>query len=204
MKIKIAFIFFLSQLLLAQNANDILKKAQTKFNSIKSFSADFSQTIISSEGKVVGKDVGTFTYKRKNKFIVDQKKSLIVSNAESVWNYDKVNKKVVISTFYDDPTSFSIERFIFDYPALCRLKFVKEESNDIEKVIQLIPKDDVLDLKEIKIWLNNSNLLSKLEVVDLLDIKYIFSFKEIKENPEISDSRFTFYPPKGIKIIDLR
>jgi len=197
-------LFLFSQLLFAQSANDILKKAQAKFNSITSFSSNFSQVIISPEGKVSAKDNGTFIYKRKNKFIVDQKRSTIVSNAESVWNYDKKNKKVVISTFYDDPTSFSIERFIFDYPALCRIKFIKEESNDIEKVIQLIPKDDQLDVKEIKIWFNNNYLINRLEIVDLLDIRYSFNFTDIKENQEIPDSRFIFYPPKGIKIIDLR
>jgi len=201
---KLFFLLLFSQIILAQSANDILKKAQAKFNSITSFSSNFSQVIISPEGKVSGKDNGTFIYKRKNKFIVDQKRSTIVSNSESVWNYDKKNKKVVISTFYDDPTSFSIERFIFDYPALCRIKFIKEESNDIEKVIQLIPKDDQLDVKEIKIWFNNNNLINRLEIVDLLDIRYSFSFTDIKENQDIPDSRFTFYPPKGIKIIDLR
>lgn len=201
---KLFFLLLFSQIIPAQSANDILKKAQAKFNSITSFSSNFSQVIISPEGKVSGKDNGTFIYKRKNKFIVDQKRSTIVSNSESVWNYDKKNKKVVISTFYDDPTSFSIERFIFDYPALCRIKFIKEESNDIEKVIQLIPKDDQLDVKEIKIWFNNNNLINRLEIVDLLDIRYSFSFTDIKENQDIPDSRFTFYPPKGIKIIDLR
>lgn len=204
MKAKVIFILLFSQFIFAQSPNEILKKAQAKFNSITGLSANFSQTIVNPEGKPAGKDNGTFLYKRKNKFIVDQKKSTIVSNAESVWNYDKVNKKVVISTFYDEPTSFSIERFIFDYPALCRLKYVKEESSDNEKVIQLIPKDEQLDVKEIKIWINNNNLISKLEIVDLIDMRYSFGFTDIKENPEISESRFTFYPPKGIKVIDLR
>lgn len=204
MRIKIVFILLFTQLIFAQSANEILKKAQAKFNSISSFSANFSQMVLNPNGKTTAKDNGTFIYKRKNKFIVDQKKSTIVSNAESVWNYDKVNKKVVISTFQDDPTSFSIERFIFNYPALCRLKFVQEESNDNEKVIQLIPKDEQLDVKEIKIRLDNNYLISKLEIVDLLEIRYSFSFTGIRENTEVPESRFTFYPPKGTKIIDLR
>ncbi len=204
MKTKVVFFFLFAQFLSAQSANEILKKSQEKFNSISSFSSTFSQSIINPQGKSTGRDNGTFIYKRKNKFIVEQKNSTIVSNGESVWNYDKSNKKVIISPFYDDPTSFSLERFIFDYPALCRIKFIKEESNDNEKVILLTPKDDQLDVKEIKIWINNSNLISKLEIVDLLDLRFSFRFTDIKENPEISESRFTFYPPKGTKIIDLR
>jgi outer membrane lipoprotein carrier protein len=204
MKLKVVLFSFITPLLFAQTGNEILKKVQTKFNSISSFSAKYSQTIINPQGKSAGKENGTFTYKRKNKFIVDQKRSTIVSNGESVWNYDKTNKKVIISTFFDDPTSFSIERYIFDYPSLCRIKYLKEESTNSEKVIQLIPKDEQIDVKEIKIWANTSNLISKLEIIDLLEMKYSFTFTDIKENPEIQEARFTFYPPKGTKIIDLR
>lgn len=204
MKLKIVLFSLVAPLLFAQTGNEILKKVQTKFNSINSFSANYSQTIINPQGKSAGKNNGTFIYKRKNKFIVDQKRSTIVSNGESVWNYDKKNKKVIISTFFDDPTSFSIERYIFDYPALCRIKFIKEESTDSEKVIQLIPKDEQIDVKEIRIWANTYNLITKLEIVDLLEMKYSFTFADIKENPEIQEARFTFYPPKGTKIIDLR
>ncbi|MEW6506672.1 MAG: outer membrane lipoprotein carrier protein LolA [Bacteroidota bacterium] len=204
MKIKFFFFFLTAQILFAQNANEILKMVQTKFNSISSFSANFSQTVTDNQGKPISKDNGKFIYKRKNKFIADLRKSTIVSNGQSVWNFDKTNKKVVISTFFDDPTSFSIERFIFDYPALCRINYVKEESTEFEKVIRLIPKDELLDVSEIKIWINNSYLISKLEIVDLLDIRFSFRFTDILENPEISESRFNFYPPKGTKIIDLR
>lgn len=204
MKLKFVFLFLFTTLLYAQTGNEVLKNVQAKFNSIISFSANYSQTILNPEGKSVGKDNGKFTYKRKNRFIVEQKRSTIVSDGESVWNYDKTNKKVIISTFFDDPTSFSIERYIFDYPSLCRVKFLKEESTENDKVIQLIPKDDQIDVKEIKIWANNSNMISRLEIIDLIDIKYSFSFTDIKENPEIQEARFTFYPPKGTKIIDLR
>lgn len=204
MKLKFVFLFFIATLSFAQTGNEVLKNVQSKFNSIISFSANYSQTIINPEGKPVGKDNGKFIYKRKNKFIVEQKKSTIVSDGVSVWNYDKTNKKVIISTFFDDPTSFSIERYIFDYPSLCRVKYLKEESTGNDKVIQLIPKDDLIDVKEIKIWANNSNLISRLEIIDLIELKYSFSFTDIKENPDVQEARFTFYPPKGTKIIDLR
>jgi len=204
MRFKIFLFVFIAPILFAQSGNEILKKVQAKFNSITSFSAGFSQSIFGPDGKPAGKENGTFVYKRKNKFIVDQKRGMIISDSESVWNYDKKNKKVVISTFFDEPTSFSIERFIFDYPSQCRVKFVKEESSDLEKVILLTPRDEQLDLKEIKIWINNSDMVVKLQIVDLIDMKYIFSFSDIKENPEVSDLKFNFTPPKGTKIIDLR
>jgi outer membrane lipoprotein-sorting protein len=121
-----------------------------------------------------------------------------------VWNYDKTRKKVVISSFFDEPTSFSIERFIFDYPEQCRIVFNKIKSDAAELSILLIPKDEQLDVKEIRIWVDKNYMLTKLELVDLLDTKYGFQFSNIVENVEIQDAKFKFYPPKGTQIIDLR
>lgn len=196
--------FFASVLILAQSGNEILKRAQTKFNSITSFSANFTQTYYDAQGKSGNKTSGKFFYKRKNKFIVEQKNVTITSDGETIWNFDKAKKRVVISYFSDEPTSFSIERYIFDYPSQCRVKFSKSESTENELVVILTPKDEQIDFKETKLWVNSNNLISRLEIVDLMDIKYSFSFTDIIENPELNDSRFSFYPPKGIQIIDLR
>ncbi|MBI1936768.1 MAG: outer membrane lipoprotein chaperone LolA [Ignavibacteriales bacterium] len=187
----------------SQSGNELLKKVQEKFKSVDNFSALFNQTIYDENGKASVKMNGTFSYKRKNKFIVEMKNSAIVSNSETIWNYDKKLKRVIVSNFSDDPTSFSFERYIFDYPSLCRVKNTAAQNSE-EQILELIPKNDNLDFKSVKIWLNKNYMITKMEIVDLGDVKYSFQLSDIKENQEISDSKFTFYPPKGIEIIDLR
>lgn len=204
MKTKFYFPLLLFPIVIySQSGNELLKKVQEKFKSIDNFSAVFNQTIYDESGKASVKMSGTFSYKRKNKFIVEMKNSAIVSNSKTIWNYDKKLKRVIVSNFSDDPTSFSLERYIFDYPSLCRVKNAAAQNSE-EQILELIPKNDNLDFKSVKIWLSKNYMITKMEIVDLSDMKYSFQLSDIKENQEISDSKFTFYPPKGTQIIDLR
>lgn len=206
MKTKLLLCAFLaSSLLYPQSANQVIKKLQNKFNSISNFTANFSQSYFSTQGQDQGKTSGKFTYKRKNKFIVDLKNQTIVSDGQTIWNSDKRFNRVVVSNLSDDPTSFSLERFVFDYPPLCKIKIVTDDAlSKGDEYIELTPKDQDMEFKYMKIWLTADGMISKLEVLDLGDIRYAFQFTDLKIDQDISDARFIFYPSKGMKIIDLR
>lgn len=186
---------------MAQNPKEIINKIQAKFNSISNFSAKVSQTFFNVHGTESGKATGNFIYKKKNKFIVDNNNQTIVSNGKYVWNYDKKFKRVVISNFSDDPTSFSLENFIYSYPQLCKAQIIKDGDSD---VLLLIPKDNDLQFKEVKIWKTSDNMISKMQLVDIGDLKYSFSLSDIMINQDFPDSKFEFLAPKGTQIIDLR
>lgn len=206
MKTKLTFfLFVISSLIFAQSANNVLKKIQNKFNSINNFTANFSQNYFNAQGHDVGKANGKFSYKRKNKFIVDLKSQLIISDGQTIWNNDKRFNRVVISNLSDDPTSFSLEQFIFDYPPLCKNRIVKDETvASGEVLIEMIPKDQNLQFKVVKIWVSAGGMVTKLEIVDRGEMQYAFQFSEIKINQDLPNSRFTFTIPKGIQVIDLR
>lgn len=191
--------------LYAQSPKEVINKIQAKFNSINNFTAVFNQTFYNAHGSEGGKAAGKFSYKKNDKFIVELNNQIIVSDGKTVWNYDKKFKRVVISNFEDDPTSFSLEKFIFSYPPLCKAQIIKDEPvQNNEVILQLVPKDGDLQFKEVKIWKNNENLISKMQLVDIGDMKYSFSFSDLKVNQDLPDSKFIFNPPKGIQIIDLR
>lgn len=199
------FYLFAFGIIVAQNPNAIIKKIQGKFNSIGNFTAEFHQTFFSSENSGNGKVSGTFSYKKNNKFIVELKNRTIISDGSTIWNFDKKYNRVIISYAQDDPTTFSLEKFIFDYPPLCRAKILKDDSDKSgSDIIELTPKDNDLQFKIVRIWRDDENLISKMEMVDLADMKYSFSFSNVKINQELPDSKFTFTPVKGTKIIDLR
>ncbi|PKL84211.1 MAG: outer membrane lipoprotein carrier protein LolA [Ignavibacteriae bacterium HGW-Ignavibacteriae-3] len=199
------FLLLAGSIVYPQSANQSINKLQSKFKSITNFTANFSQNYYNAQGHEQEKGSGTLTYQRKNKFVVVLKYQLIVSDGETVWNNDKRFNRVVISNLSDDPTTFSLERFIFDYPPLCKIKLVKDDpAYKGEEYVELTPKDQDMEFKYVRIWMAPDGMISKLEVLDLGDIRYSFQFSDIKTNQDLPDSRFIFYPPKGIKIIDLR
>lgn len=200
MKLRLLFLaVFLPAVLFGQK-NDALKNLQNKFTGITDFSADFVQSV-SGAGKTSGK----FFYKKKNKFFVGLKSRIIVSDGVTLWNYDSRQKSTVISNLADEPSSFSLEKYIYDYPVLCK-KTITESLADDKKVllIELLPKDDDLDFKSVKIWTDTAYLVNKIEIVDLADTRFVLQLSNYQLNQALPDSKFEFSPPNGTRIIDLR
>ncbi len=206
MKLNCILILFLAfSVTEGQSPKEILKRIQNKFTSINNFSAGFNQTIFTGGTANGIKSSGKFLYKKKNKFIVDLKKQSIYSDGETVWNIDAKFNRVVVSSLRDDPTTFSLEKFVFDYPPLCRAKIIKDETTKPgEYLLELTPKDNDLQFKSIKIWSSPESFISKMELIDIADMKYIFEFTDLVFNQDLADNKFIFYPPKGMQVIDIR
>jgi len=205
MKSKFIIYLFFSSVLFAQSASDILTKVQTKFRAINNFSATINQTYNKTQNQTGNKMTGKFFYKKKNKFNVEFGAINIISDGETIWNYNKSLKRVVISNLEEDPTSFSLERFVFDYPSQCVMKLIKNnEAKNGNELLELIPNNQKLQFKKAKISVSSDGMISKLEITDFTDVQYIFQFSDIKIDLDLPGTKFTSIPPKGIKIIDLR
>ncbi|MEG8946028.1 outer membrane lipoprotein chaperone LolA [Rosettibacter firmus] len=199
---QIIILLLTANILFAQIGTETLRKIQNKFNTISDFTASFIQYDCTSSMKNSSAIQGKILYKKKNKFIVELKNQVIISNGEIIWNYNKKQKQVIISNLNDEPNTYSIEKIIYNYPSLCNIRYLKKELD--EDVIELLPKEGMLDIKNIKIWKDKNDFISKLEITDIGDMCYRIHFKDILINQNITDSKFTFNPPKGIHIVDLR
>jgi chaperone LolA len=189
----------------AQSGTGIIKKIQERFNSISSFSASFSQSVSGVKVHSAYNYGGKFYYKKKNKFCAEMKNRTIVSDGESVWNYDARLKRVVVSNGTADPAAFSLERFIYEYPGDCTVKEIgKGEEGKDGVEIELIPKSRELEFKSARIYTGSDWMINSLEVVDSDGTNYSFKLSDIDYKSNIPDSKFRYSPPQGIKVIDLR
>ena len=79
----------------------------------------------------------------------------------------------------------------------------KEESGG--RIIILIPNSDSgINAEEIKIWLNKENLVKEINIKTNTGSLLEFKFSNYKTDQGLPDKDFSFNPPKGTKIIDLR
>ena len=176
---------------------ELLNKLQNRFDSVDNLSADFSQ---STNGKTYLS--GKIFFKKKNKIRIDTKRLLIISNGETTWNYNKKENKVIISNYDEsDPGVFSINEIIYKYPEECE---VKSEFINNEDVLVLIPNTYTFNFDSVKIWLNDESLIDKVIVDDPTMGKTEVIFSNYKINNNLPDTDFSFTPPEGSKIIDLR
>lgn len=192
------FIVLFTNCLFAQSdANSILKEVRNKFNSISDLSVDYSQ-------KVGGKLVlsGKIFFKKENKYRVENKNQIVGSDGISAWNYNIVQKKYIITNYDGESNSiYSINYLVYQLPNECLLS-ARTESGI--KILELKPKSTNLQFNRIELWINSDNLIQKIILSDLNNNTNEILLSNYKLNQKISDSLFSFNPPEGTKIIDLR
>lgn len=179
------------------NAEDLLSTLQKKFDSIEDLSAKITQNI---NGK--NNLSGTLYFKKENKIRFELKNQTIISDGISSWKYNVKEKKVIISDYEADANSLlSINYLVYDFPKECDLAL---SENDNSKALVLIPRSNRNGISKVELWINNENLISKALISDQNTGAIEILFSNYKLNQNISDSKFTFTPPEGSTVIDLR
>lgn len=190
-------ILFFATTTFSQNAEAVLKSLQNKFNSINSLSVNVTQKA-NSKSALTGK----MYFKKENNIRVEFTNQLIVSDGKTSWNYNKKDKKVIISD-YDDTGSgvLSINYLVYQYPSECNLSL---SSEDGKQVLILTPKSKRNNFGEVKLFINKDNLIDKIITSNQGAGAVEILFSNYSLNPSISDSQFSFTPPEGTSIVDLR
>ncbi len=191
------FLIFFSAIAFSQNAEAVLKSLQNKFNSISTLSVDITQK---TNAKSV--QTGKMFFKKENNLRIEFPYQTIVSNGSTSWNYNKKNKKVIISN-YDETGSglLSINYLIYQYPSECELSLSPEGD---KQILILKPKSNRNNMGVVKLYITKENLIDRAIISnkDSGTIEVLFS--NYKLNQKLSDSQFTFIPPEGTAVVDLR
>jgi len=196
---KILILSFLILVSLFSQGNDvpILKAMRAKFSSLNDFSVEFSQEV---NGKVLMS--GKLSFKKENMLWLEMKNLLIVSDGVTNWNYNKKEKKVIISSYdADDASLFSPKKFVFDYPDQCKVKEVKEGD---KTYLLLLPGSSSGDFKQAKVYPTVDQTLQQVVVTANDGGVITFRFSNFQGNQNFSKEKFSFQIPQGTKIIDLR
>ncbi|MFC2133510.1 outer membrane lipoprotein chaperone LolA [Bacteroidota bacterium] len=185
----------------AQDAEVILNDIQKKFQTIQDLKAGFNQSAKDNAGRMQFENTGTFNYKKPNKFRIELDILTIISDNESLWNYDKNQNRVLINYVSDEPSSFSFERYIMEYPSQCDVSIVNEANGS---ALLLIPVNLNMEFNSVKLWHDKNYIVNRIEIVDLNDLIITITLNNIVINQSLPESKFNFTPPKGSQVIDLR
>ena len=190
----------------AQSAADQQAKIASKYESLKAMSASFVQVTTSDFMDAPERFSGTIVFSG-SKYRVQTSSQTIVTNGETLWIFNRAEKQVIINDFIEDESSFSLTSLLrqvgSDYTATL-LGQKKKDGVDNDQ-ISLIPKDNDVQFKSVKIDARRSDsIVTRVEVLDFNDVLMVFELHDIVLNPAISDDSFSFVPPSGVEVIDLR
>jgi outer membrane lipoprotein-sorting protein len=200
MKKQFAFILFILLIasfnLFAQN--ELLKSVQDKYRSVSDFSASFQK---STNGKV---DMnGKIFYKKGNKARIEMKNTTLITDGKTTWSHNRKDNKVVINDFSSaDASLLSLDEILNNYPSKSE---VSSSTEDGKQILQFKPKKGSgLNFNNAKLYLNNNNLIERVVITNSPGSVSEVKLTGYELNKNITDSQFSFNPPEGSTVIDLR
>lgn len=203
-KLLIIIFLFTSGYSTAQDAQEIIRKVQSKYGNISDAKASFTQTIKSKGGKA-NSSSGILYIKKENKYRIESGGQVLVTDGQTSWAYSPKKKQVVIDNYKDDANSFSPNKFLFNYPENFYSDLMGDENvNGTDcYVIKLSPRSSG-SVKSATIWIDkNEDFIRKINIVTS-ESTNTYSLKDISLDSGVNTSKFIFTPPDGVEIIDLR
>jgi outer membrane lipoprotein carrier protein len=168
----------------------------------QTMSANFKQTLKSSDGSLLQESAGVFYLQRPGKFrwnYTEPYPQEIVSDGEQVWVYDVDLEQVTVQKQGAGPNNTPM--------ALLQNRQKLEDAFEIHERgsdsgmyrIELINRQADSDFDRVMLGLDDKGLRF-LQLHDQFEqTTYIF-FTELKSNPELDAELFEFTPPEGVDV----
>ncbi|NOY26818.1 MAG: outer membrane lipoprotein carrier protein LolA [Oligoflexia bacterium] len=133
---------------------------------------------------------------------------LFVTDGKTMWVYTPADKQVFVTEDLggDDKSSGGMDQLLgnlenldeyFDVTLLDR----QGGSQKASYVLELVPKSD-MQFKKLRLELDHRHYgLERLVIVDAFDNETDLSFSNLKLNPTLDPSVFTFVVPAGIQVV---
>ena len=203
-----AFIFLLlaAVALAGIGAKEIIENVQEKFDDMSDVVLVFTHSVRFKVSRLEQQMSGTLYFKKKNKYRMETDQRIIVTDGTTSWSYNPQSKQLVINAYKEDSRSLSPENMLLQYPRDYYSTLVGEEktAGEVCYVLKLTPKEEGSTAKAMKLWVNKSWLIKKVEATDQSGTVTTYTIKTVTIDKGIADTKFEFTPPAGADVIDLR
>ncbi|MCX6157638.1 MAG: outer membrane lipoprotein chaperone LolA [Ignavibacteriota bacterium] len=197
----ILIVIFISvaNLVYSQDAQEIIKKVQSNYKVIKDAKASFSHS-----GKK-NSESGTIYIQKENKYRIETKGQVLVTDGVTSWSYSIKKKQVVVDNYKDDGNTFSPNKFLFNYPEnfYSDLDGSETISGMDCYLLKLTPRSKG-NVKSAKIWVDKEENLIRKITISSKEGTDTYLLKKISLDSGVSSSKFSFTPPSDVEVIDLR
>lgn len=184
----------------AVTAADLIKAVETKYHSVTSLKASFTQI---SRNAVFGDETvsGTITVKRPTKMRWEfGKDKLFVTDGVTLWIYTVADKQVIQ---YDDLSSgrSTAESLLGSLDKLTTMFKITVVSSDATgSVLDMLPLEEG-QFKRVRLALDGAMVLKQVVITDTFDNVTEMNFSNVLLNPTVDDALFTFSVPAGVDVV---
>ena len=189
----------------AAYANDDADRLAEMLSNVNSMQADFEQNIITKSGQATNEPtIGKMSLLRPGKFrweTTSPMKQLIIADGKYVWVYDADLEQVTKNKIdYHQPgnPAMLLSGSVIALQKTFTVNVILDETDS--SWFQLNPKSKNNMYQWIKLHFTNGKI-TEMFMADNLGQQSEIQFKNIKMNQTLSNSLFTFKPPKNVDVI---
>lgn len=191
-----------------KKADEIIKKVKDKYDDLKTFYAEFTQTSYWKLADNVHEQNGKIWLKDKDKFRIETQDQTVVSDGKTIWTYSQFNNQVIIDEVKKSGEEIRLPKDIFfkyseDYNPI----YMQDEKIDNQDcyILELRAKTEDIFIKYMKMWINiKMSVPIKIEQVDINNNANTYLLKNIQINETINDNLFIYKVIDSVEIIDMR
>lgn len=203
----LAFLALLSGSVYSQDditAQEIIQNVQNVYTDITDAKASFSQTVKFSKSKAQTSS-GTLYIKKENKYRIETGTQTIVTDGTTSWSYSPKKKQVIIDNYKETGNSFSPNKYLFQYPEnfYSDLEGSEKLGGKDVYVLKLNPRESGY-VKSAKLWVDKNDWIIKKIYIVTDESTTTYNVKNVQLNVGLGNSKFTFTPPEGVEVIDMR
>ena len=184
-------------------AGQAMNRLQHFTDGLKTFSADFVQTVYDENKNPIRQSQGQAWLKRPGLFRWEYRKpyhQVIVADGKHLWVYDEDLKQVTVRNTKKALATAPIQLLSGEKPLASQFKMQDRGKRQGLEWVELRPKVQDSDFRRIFLGLDTHGL-KVMELHDRFDQTTQIRFKDEKINPQVDSSRFQFTPPKGVDVI---
>jgi outer membrane lipoprotein carrier protein len=189
-------------------AQDVATALQKKYDTIRDFSADFTQTTeggvlrrkaVTERGKVFVKKPGRMRWN-----YTSPEEKVFVSDGRQIQLYVPADKQVIVSELPSDDRATSAVLFLMGRGNLTRdftVSYGQGGTADTY-VLRLDPKTRQAEYDWLQLTVDRRSLqIKELTAADQQGGRSTFTFTNFKENPGVADKTFVFSAPRGTEVV---
>lgn len=187
----------------AAHSETALQSLRHFYSDIRSFQAQFKQTQLDAQQRMLEQSEGQFWLRRPDKFRWEYEKpyqQVIVSDGRKIQHYDSELSQVTVRP---------VTQALANTPALLLTgqaaledRFILRELPEQAGLawVELAPRAQDTDFKRIRLGFSRGEL-AVMELLDTFDQTTRIQFQQIKINTPIDEARFELQLPPGVDVV---
>lgn len=185
----------------AEVAQDLTQLLQP----MHSLQANFTQSILDNQGRVIQKSIGKIALQRPGYFrweVSSPIKQIIIANATRLWIYDPDLEQVVIKPAQQAVGGTPVFLLSNVAETLEKEFAVKALPNKVDwRWFSLVPKNKDKMFEAIQLGFYKQQI-KEMRMQDSIGHSTVIEFKQVKTNLALSAALFNFKPPANVDVID--